>query len=153
MKYDADYFINKFSAILDEQWCIRDFDDGRGRHCALGHCGVPKTFSFFSFCGLAGVSPEGAALESLFKCAGIDCVGAVNNGRIAAYPQGTPKARILAALADVKAQLAPASSNSLQLAPIHSNSECCHIWLACGVCMICSATKPVEQKEALCAGE
>lgn len=24
---------------------------------------------------------------------------------------------------------------------------CCHMWLECGVCMLCSATKPAEQKE------
>jgi hypothetical protein len=56
-------------------------------------------------------------------------------------------AKYFLAQADLlEAELKPASSNSLQLAPIHSNSECQHYWASWG-CLYCSATKPIEVKE------
>jgi hypothetical protein len=146
MKYDVDYFINKFSAIPDNLW-ITQVLTGWGAHCALGHCDVTETHL------MVGLPDEARVLAELL---GGDerwqNVATINDGEDARYTQPTPKARILAALADVKkalleAELRLANTNSLQLAPIHSNSECCHIWLACGVCMICSATKPVQVKE------
>jgi len=41
MEYNRQYFIDKFSAIPDEQWISGDLhDENTGASCALGHCGV-----------------------------------------------------------------------------------------------------------------
>lgn len=37
--YNKEYFINKFSTIPEDKWCIICFKDKKGRSCALGHCG------------------------------------------------------------------------------------------------------------------
>jgi hypothetical protein len=95
MNYDAIYFINKFSKITDELWGM-GFYNQDGVCCALGHCGVtdgysPSNDSFHT--------PEADALRGLF---GIGAVDYINDGLDNRYPQSTPKARILAALEDVK---------------------------------------------------
>ena len=36
--YNAQHFIDKFTAIPEEKWCIKMFTDEHGRHCAAGHC-------------------------------------------------------------------------------------------------------------------
>lgn len=38
MKYDVDYFIQKFSAIPEELWCTQTYES-QGQFCAYGHCG------------------------------------------------------------------------------------------------------------------
>lgn len=42
MKYDVDYFIEKFEAIPEEKWIKGGTYDfaGTGNHCVLGHCGI-----------------------------------------------------------------------------------------------------------------
>lgn len=40
MKYDIDYFINKFENIEEDKWWTNSFHDfERTKFCALGHCG------------------------------------------------------------------------------------------------------------------
>lgn len=104
--YTKEYFIAKFEAIPDERWIENAFaDDTMKCRCALGHCGddgwwrgsrvfdeVDKEVS--ELCGLLNQSrdnPEGF----------MSTVEAINNGLDTRYPQPTPKARILAALADL----------------------------------------------------
>lgn len=43
MKYTVDYFINKFNAIPEEQWCMGRLSDYQSGKCVLGHCGVKQT--------------------------------------------------------------------------------------------------------------
>ncbi len=94
--HDASWFLFKFSAIPEDEWCVGEFCEygagGKIRHCALGHCGV----------SLRSESVEGHALAKALN----EKVGAINDG---SYPEfsalgKTPKARILAALRQAKAE-------------------------------------------------
>ena len=89
MKYDVDYFINKFKAIPLNKWCCDDYINEDGKCCALGHLGL-RDFS--------GTSDETTALEFLldFK------VPEINDGFVYKYKQSNPRSRILAALNDIK---------------------------------------------------
>ena len=89
-KYDADYFIRKFSAIPARLWCTDYLMLADGRRCARGWCGVlPPTRE---------QTPEDIAL---FRVLNGETVS-INNGYLTGYPQKTPRARILAALRDAK---------------------------------------------------
>jgi lambda repressor-like predicted transcriptional regulator len=92
--YDVDYFIKKFSTIPDDKWCVGAFNNDAGCCCALGHCGHRA--------GLR--TTEGIALGALFNGAALNIV-AVNDRHSLLYTQDTPKARILAALHDIKKNL------------------------------------------------
>jgi hypothetical protein len=86
---NAEYFINKLSAIPDERWTVGPGCAApRGYTCALGHC--------FGYSWLT--------LINLFRVHLDIGVGDTNDGKEGAYQQSTPKARILAALADIKAK-------------------------------------------------
>ena len=107
-RYDCDFFIAFFSAIPDEQWCVYRCDDGAGRHCALGHCGVPEC----NPSDLLGrifanekseVMAQWGMARALWEILRCD-VGGISNGFDPRYQQPTPRARILAALADCKAR-------------------------------------------------
>ena len=97
-KYDADYFINKFEAIPDEKWIAGEYEAG-GCCCALGHCGV-RFVDGDSFPRIEDTE-EGNALSDLFNQRGLS-VPVVNDRIDVRYQQPTPKARVLAALADIK---------------------------------------------------
>ncbi len=88
MTMDAQYFINKFTAITEDRWTIKTFSDRLGRCCAMGHCGGPST-------------DEAEWLEYRFRQLGLT-VFQVNDGSDPRYQQPTPKQRILAALRDAK---------------------------------------------------
>lgn len=104
--FDCDFFIKYFERIPEDQWCIGVFQNDRGQHCALGHCGVTATH----------YGTMGAALDRLFR----DDFGfspiIVNDGALSPFfgkptppffGQPTPKARILAALCQIKAKQLP----------------------------------------------
>jgi hypothetical protein len=93
MNYTVDYFIQKFEAIPDAEWNINDFTGGSGRCCALGHCGMRE---------VGGEVKSTDEANALMTC--VNHVDLINDGVIPAYHQPTPKARILAALRDVKAK-------------------------------------------------
>ena len=96
MKYDIDYFINKFEAIPDENWGINNFVLGN-KCCAYGHCGV--VFN-------TGETLESKALEEINKLLPnygfLGHFTRINDGLNHDYKQETPKTRILAALNDIK---------------------------------------------------
>lgn len=108
MKYTVDYFINKFEAIDEENWYTgrmhNDFDcyEDATQFCALGLCGFKET---------GEETTEGIALIDLFvnkmphnnnPYYRGQFVTDVNDNKNSKYPQSTPKARILAALNDIK---------------------------------------------------
>jgi hypothetical protein len=93
MKYDVNYFIKKFKAIPPRKWCAHEFTDGRGRHCALGHCGES---------GEGDITKEASKLIGWFNRNGGLSVSKVNDGKDEFYSQETPKKRILAALREIK---------------------------------------------------
>ncbi len=104
-QYSVDFYISKFEAIPNEQWCTGVLDDGAGRHCALGHCG--EVF----IRAASQPSAESRALSELFWNALETSPNRVNDypGKTLfmfahPYSQPTPKARILAALYDIKAR-------------------------------------------------
>lgn len=97
--YTVDYFIQKFEAIPEEKWTRLSFIN-QDRSCALGHCGVRTAYNNYS--GIA-LTEEGDALRNLFNNHLDFDVMTVNDDCVcSAYPQPTPKARILAALTDIK---------------------------------------------------
>lgn len=94
----VDYFIDKFTTIPDSEWCIGWFSDKEGRHCAYGHCGVE----------VGNSTDESRALDRLFRKSDLalyDIIAEINDGRREEYHQSTPKARILAALEDIKKKI------------------------------------------------
>lgn len=109
--FTVNYFIDKFNAIPEDQWCINHQLDTKGRRCALGHANE-------------GSWAEGTALQNLFlkhkiyypksyTCSGAiyHGVAAVNNGIHPAYKQSTPKQRILRALYNIKKAEYPEITN------------------------------------------
>lgn len=102
-QYDYDYFIQKFSAIPEERWTSGAlFRDYENTACAIGHCLPWGNHEAWK----AKHSEARALAKVLFGSDSDDSVGNIaniNDGRFTGYPQHTPKARILAALNDVKA--------------------------------------------------
>lgn len=103
MDYTIDYFIRKFSAIPEENWCIRARVKGDQR-CAYGWCYPSKSIAGKSIIqGAVPVSDEERSLSILIKRLNPRWgAGGVNNGIYEKYQQPTPKQRILAALYDIK---------------------------------------------------
>lgn len=97
---NADYFIKKFEAIPEENWCTGVYKLG-DRCCVLGHCGFHTTEDDQGLRTIHAQAPEGIALSELFYTRDLSC-SRVNDGEDDYYPQATPKARILAALRDIK---------------------------------------------------
>lgn len=102
-KFTADYFIEVFEKIPEEQWCAGEYESNDGRHCALGHCGA---FEYDN--GRDEVhTPESYALMMLFARANTNDntmlrVGVINDRPSELFPQETPKQRIIAALHYIK---------------------------------------------------
>lgn len=101
MKYDVDYFLNKFQAIPEVRWTTGKFVRGNKR-CAGGHCGMGKQ---------PKQTEEYTHLERLFALLSVSSVTAekmycivphINDGQTNEYQQPTPKQRIMAALYDIK---------------------------------------------------
>lgn len=88
--YNKQYFINKFSAIPDSLWCVGILTGINGQHCAIGHCMNTGKFPY-----------EDTSLRILLDTSMDRRTVRINDGLDAAYQQPTPKARILAALADL----------------------------------------------------
>lgn len=85
MKYDIDYFINKFENIPDDKWTTGKFVDGQGAKCALGHCGRNNDEAY---------TKESYFLSMLLAPLPVSYI----NDAQTVYDQPTPKTRILAAL-------------------------------------------------------
>jgi hypothetical protein len=101
--YNVDFFITKFSAIDESDWCIEVLGDEYGRHCAMGHCGArPGRIRDGLF-----LTDEAKALIELFGGDIMDVTVINDNSwrykdKRSVYKQPTPKQRILAALYDIK---------------------------------------------------
>lgn len=117
MSYDVDYFIKFYSAIPDNFWCVGKFtqvDEATGtiQHCAMGHLNEMG----YCTCDMCmketkRVIPSSEEVRILktfleiikpMKVAIGYGIEAVNDDRAAQYQQETPKARVLAALNDIK---------------------------------------------------
>lgn len=102
----CEYFIRKFDGIPDEFWQVGSTSDLHGKCCALGHCGMDSVKELFS-----DYNYESKALIKLFADSekDTDMDGAdwlvirVNDARTNRIHR-TPRARILAALNDIKAK-------------------------------------------------
>lgn len=95
-KYTVKHFIKFFSAIPDEKWMVggRNSQDLPGVGCALNHA--------YSHSAAAADS-----LVELFWRSGLKICDVNDRSTNGKFPQATPKARILAALAHLeKAQAA-----------------------------------------------
>lgn len=121
MKMNAQYFIDKFQAIPEENWCTEFFQNEEGQCCANGHCGVRIYTMLPFFMAKTILSGESKALYKVLlplkvtelsnipanKYGAIEndmeystTAAIINNGEAVEYQQGTPKQRILAALQD-----------------------------------------------------
>lgn len=93
MKYDVDYFIRKFEAIPENEWCEGSlYNEATKQSCALGHC-LPD----FRYNSMSIISDEASGLMGV-----LNMTIPINNGKNPHYQQSTPKQRILAALYDIK---------------------------------------------------
>lgn len=106
-RYDVNYFIEKFSKIPASKWTTYTFENYAGQCCALGHCGFQRNIS-----GGKNKTTEGISLINLINKIGLNVV-TINDGDTK-YQQRSPKARILAALRDVKKQEAKRSKGAKQ---------------------------------------
>lgn len=113
MKYDVDYFIEKFEAIPEKFWMEGAFKQGK-RKCANGHCGV----DLYHLDCLEG-NKLADLLEplkrtylnkdlNLYTNKIYLVTATINDGDTKEYQQATPKQRILAALYDIKKMQQPA---------------------------------------------
>lgn len=116
MRYDVDYFIEFFSARPANQWAVRTFCDARNRRCAVGHCVTRElpgyhAWDAFRASGLKLAEETRDRLMVLAQLFNHDdykegerMIQRINNGDDPRYKQKTPRARILAALHDIKAK-------------------------------------------------
>lgn len=88
----VDDFIEFFSGIPEEQWCCESFKNPDGRCCAAGHLGEDAFTE----------TKNGSNLERLMGDWGT--VWSINDGDHPDFQQPTPRARILAALNEIKAK-------------------------------------------------
>lgn len=95
----VDDFIAFFSSIPDEKWWSGGgyFDSTNPEcRCAIGHLGEPRPAG-------SGMPPNVKALYDLFTPLGVGPVHVSDGCCIGRFPQSRPKARILAALNEIKA--------------------------------------------------
>lgn len=90
---NAQYFIDKFTAIPDDKWITGQLFNSRGQCCVLGHCGERR--------GVYETTPESEAIRALFSKHYMR-PDDVNDSSFGMFKQATPKARILAALEYIK---------------------------------------------------
>lgn len=99
MTYTVEYFLTKFGAIEEDQWCEGAYEDGAGQHCALGLCGAKH-----SDIGPTTFPEEARALDNLLKRELGISPSMLNDGHSIHFRQPTPKQRILAGLEEIKNQ-------------------------------------------------
>lgn len=117
--YDVNWFLDFFSAIPEDKWCVCALERGDTR-CANGHLNYRVHGS--------GQWPDGQPPASVFaltdltqKHLGLSAPD-INNGNffnvVTRFPQPTPRARILAALTDIKSQQEQAAE-AFELRPLN----------------------------------
>lgn len=95
--YDKAHFLAKLGAIPDSEWCMGEFEDHYGRHCAGGHCGAAEaTAESQALYQLLGFLPKTRGSKTAMAH-----LPRINDGADPRYQQPTPRARILAALHDL----------------------------------------------------
>lgn len=96
MEYNVDFFIEKFQAIPELRWWTGQYisNDGYAK-CAMGHCGCVSGFD-------AEFNKEVSSLILLFGGFLGFNIHSINDGDNRAFPEATPKQRILSALHKIK---------------------------------------------------
>lgn len=171
MIYDTQFFINFFEAIPEDKWCVNALRNSAGQCCALGHvtdinnpCSHlhVKRMIFSELLSFKvpeinnGKDPRYqqstpkqrilAALRDVQKLSGggagaqatADSIDCGPTREAVKYEESSAQPCIPGRKTVVEAGSNPA---------ITVQKECVHMWLECGVCMICSATKPITVKE------
>lgn len=124
--YSIDYFIKKFEAIPSAKWTTSVFSDWMGNSCALGHCmprhvieattfpkykkakgGMNKAFTSHFEEELKECKALCLIFDADSQREGSGKIIKINNGENNKYRQSNPKARILAALTDLKKSIQP----------------------------------------------
>src|SRR5688572_27497458 len=117
--YDVNYFIAKFEAIPDERWITGHL--GESQHCALGHCTQGRAVYYAK-------EPEAAALELILNGgkeldeSEVSVAAQINDDKHPGYQQPTPRARILAALYDIKSK-AEAAMDEYERRPLNLSTR------------------------------
>lgn len=116
MEYDVNFFINKFEAIPENKWCVRQWRSFMGQYCAQWHCMTDKTITYLTKKSIIldngpyykpteketnTILAEVKALTKIFGKSNT-YIADINNGDDPEYQQDTPKKRILAKLYDIK---------------------------------------------------
>lgn len=99
-RHQIKFFINKFEATREDEWCIGQRWNVDGQRCALGMTHPETDWSD---------TKETQNLGSIFAAGtgymeiqyGMSQVAVINNGNHPFYKQPTPRQRILAALHDI----------------------------------------------------
>lgn len=94
MNNDADYFIDKFELIPENEWCT-NFHAMDNRRDPLGHCGRRTGVFTAESDRLQNLDNEGRAILGT-------SITSANDGQAFRYNQDTPKQRTLAWLRDAK---------------------------------------------------
>jgi hypothetical protein len=92
-KHQCKYFIKKFEATRDDEWCVGSLHNEQGQSCALGKTGTMQQGQEYIY------SDEAIMLKSLLEHDRMSVWG-INDGDSHKYRQSHPKQRILAALHD-----------------------------------------------------
>lgn len=92
MKYTIKYFINKFEAITEKDWCVGELTNYKGQHCVLGHLGLND----YGESDPNKWADEPRNLYEILRARGVSIIS-INDGN-AIHGGNTPKQRILNAL-------------------------------------------------------
>jgi hypothetical protein len=136
MQYTVDYFIDKFEKIPEEKWLVGSQGYDNSAHCAIGWCknrGGAYGDANITHPQFTSYSEEALHLANLIAILPIEQlqninggwnVAYLNNGKIDEYQQPTPRARILAALYDIKnMQQRKDITSELAVLPVNETSD------------------------------
>lgn len=148
---DVNWFINFFTGIPDDQWCQDTVGEANGgRRCAIGHCRFGIDGGIVDETGYGPTERALARLLSTFAwdaststLENLTIITNINDGKNIAFPQSTPRARILAALREIQAKQEAAKPKVAVV--VH---ECCHLFIA-DCCVYCGHVNQ-QPKEQLC---
>lgn len=110
MQYNVSYFIDKFSKIPESLWTIgaNGWTGAQGKYCAGGFCGQTSGENTEESLALTKLFLKLPCFKNREGISNEEVIYYINDGiKKQDYPQPTPKARILAALHDIKNMQAP----------------------------------------------
>jgi hypothetical protein len=110
--YTVEYFIKKFEAIPENEWCEHSFSRYNNanmtvEHCVLGHCGIKTTKQSNIEAQNLLMLTENKDLRFFEITDKLPIIAQINDGIYSNFTQSTPKQRVLAFLYNLKAKEKP----------------------------------------------